>query len=285
MSGYLNALLRASGLAGAKRSAPQRLESEQLVGVPYQGQDLGETSLVPVRAEGRAVATPAREGLVAPPERHAEPERPREDSPSPASIESRPGVTQSKVIAPPHAAETQKASVTEPAAAVTSATKTAAVMPVQSTLQGIDAVRAAIRWVAADPGVGKARAVTDPVARAGVEGRIVEVPVATAPNPHAAQSRVDSVAPVAPRPRLPAPALAITPPEPELTRERPRRAAVPAATPDTNRVEVSIGAIHVKVDPPPSPTAVRAAAPPARGPAPSRLTSRSSIARRALRRL
>jgi hypothetical protein len=120
---------------------------------------------------------------------------------------------------------------------------------------GVDLVQAALRWIAADPGQAEAaRALPDPVRAA------------------APPAGVPPARPVASRSQ-PAARLVETP-----AARRTERAAPAAGAP----LDVTIGAIHLRVDPP-APQTVAQAAPPAPPAAPS--TPRSALSRRSLRRI
>jgi hypothetical protein len=135
-----------------------------------------------------------------------------------------------------------------------------------------DPVRAAMRWVAADP--QQAPAVPEPARQ---EERASSLPGAT----------------VVDVPRLPPAHVDLTALEPRslaMAADAQARPIAPLLDSPAHgeRVEISIGAIHLRVDAPAAQTTARAPAappPPARGPQAATASSRSALARRALRRI
>lgn len=157
-------------------------------------------------------------------------------------------------------------------------------------------VRAAMRWVAADPQqVHNASEVVTPPAPASPVGSKVDAGAFTG-----TQARRNSDADVLPRSATvtsaPMPARDIETPEPSPTQAVARRSARPvpatllpslAPVDHDDHVEVSIGAIHVRVDAPAVHTVARPTATPTVGPRPiaAAMTTRSTLSRRALRRI
>jgi hypothetical protein len=134
--------------------------------------------------------------------------------------------------------------------------------PQPNPKHGEDLVQAALRWVAADPAqADAARALPDPLLDPLSDPLRVAPPAAIPPTPPVAS--------------LPQPAARLV----ETPAARRTERVVPAAEAP---LEVTIGAIHLRVDPP-TPQTVAQAAPSATPAAPS--TPHSALSRRSLRRI
>lgn len=163
-----------------------------------------------------------------------------------------------------------------------------ATTPTDALPTGLDLMRAARRWVAADPGLPAPgvgfEAPVEP--RLVVQERIVAAPLETKRRPSETVQQLGLLPSEPAGQRSPeAPALRITPasfahaviePAPHKTQ--------PASPRPNDSVEVSIGTICVKVDAPSPPPPLPLSAP-AAGPAPERMAARPALARRSLRRI
>jgi hypothetical protein len=162
--------------------------------------------------------------------------------------------------------------------------------------RGHAVVRAALEWVAADPGgAALPRAVAQPNERS--TAALPQRDPHEVPSAHQDRSRiVVGEAPAGPIQAAPAAkasiASATARAEPGVA-AAPRNLASPvdrptAQAPRDERVEVTIGEIHILGDAPAQPAASRVASPPpaaAPRPAPEQAAARSGLARRALRRI
>ena len=287
---YLNALLRASGLAGAPRPAPHREDAGAVAELSFQTREVHEPTPVTARAEHRSAELPSRESHAPVPDRRADARSRSVDSPPGAIIEPEiPASTDVSIDASSDERTISRVLASAPAplsAPTTPRNPTKAPAPIEPAppvLQGMDAVRAAMRWVAAEPRIEVRHEVSD-VAEARITAKpLTPQHLPTRTDDTDTRQRIDKVAIPEERLRQARPALATaSASEPKLSRQPWRTAPV---TPEERAVEISIGSINVKVDPPPAQTAVRSPAPAARGPATSRIPTRSPLARRALRRV
>ena len=285
MNDYFGSLMRSSGLGiGAQSPAPALGPVE--AGVVEVEIERGPTEVASVPSPNASTAQPA--GARAPVSDRASPPVPLQASDAHALP-----TVQARLATPPQAdsgVAADEAADSPPAPVAPSAAE-----PPQSPL-GPTLVRAAMQWVAADPtqARGIAPFVPPPAssegaaikaqARAATPARPLREATAPADEPgRAAAPAQQPVALAEPGTRAPeqAPALAI----------RPAR-SVPMAPPEPlepwvrdERVEVSIGAIHLRVDAPAPQTIARPAPAPVVAPRAAALAPRSALSRRALRRI
>jgi hypothetical protein len=148
--------------------------------------------------------------------------------------------------------------------------------------QGIDIVRAAMRWISADPALTK-RVPAIPAHAMQPSRRIAPQTQQSKQNEMAPEARSDEAMQPSPRTHLLA-ALAVP-----VVGDSPsvplRHAQQSTTATKLDSVEVSIGAIHIKVDPPAVQAATQARSSAPRRPAASPIAPRPSLARRSLRRL
>ena len=161
------------------------------------------------------------------------------------------------------------------------------------------AIRAAMRWVAAEPGDDRAQRAA--VSMITPPTQQLSPPIAREPAHERASPALRDETPLAAPPGIPRPIRAAAPeavdahaPVPTAAPERLARPAVVRADPiaapilHDEPVEISIGAIHVRVDAAPAQTVARTPAPPAAAQPRShdgRPRERSGLGRRALRRI
>lgn len=275
MSGYFGALMRSSGMA-VGGGAPALAAPDGEIGAE-------RSSSIPTPASAPAASAPHR--VSAP--------IPRGD-PVPPLASTLPATANSATAAVSEApgrlaipVQTLPAAAADAGADPPSARPTTPGSPKPALGQTL--VRAAMQWVAADPqqGPGVAQVVTPPARSAPAVTE--DTPASTAPR----TPREAGAASAAPAP-ITTPADLATPAEP-ASREpvpqvaRPTRSAwpVPDAPSAGDAVaEISIGAIHVRVDAPAAQTVARPApVPPAGQPRTAAFAPRSALSRRALRRI
>lgn len=186
-------------------------------------------------------------------------------------------------------------------------------MPVAQPMLADDpvhpAVRAALQWVAADPARPGRVASDKPMVQAGAEALQQQARATTTTTSMPREPRRPSLQPrpwpaIEPRPqgsddavpgvlgRVATPAHPASSQEPDLALPRGSRAhgeadavRLPPAPAAQDRVEVSIGTIHVRVDAPPPPPAVVQPAPPRERPQTAPAAARSGFARSRLPRI
>jgi hypothetical protein len=150
-------------------------------------------------------------------------------------------------------------------------------------------VRAALRWVAAGPPPIAAVAPVDPAPVSAVREGTSRAAMASVPGGDGeVEAQPPTTAATSAVPNSSAPERHVTPPPAVRSARVVSARDLPAARLRRNEtVEVSIGAIHVRVDAPPPQTAARPAAPPAAAAqrAAGTAPQRSALARRALRRI
>lgn len=269
MTGYFDALLRSTGVSAV---APERAMTHAAPGVVELDQETRAETTSP-----RAAQTADRMKV---PATH---ERAREFEPSPVAPTAR--VEPITPVAPtPHATRVQRVSPPPPVEPTSARASTAAADEAPTDI-GPAMVRAAMRWVAAD---AAAQQIGAPVAETQTHHREVltdrEVDVTSGVQkvedalPFHRVSHTENPAPLA----SPAPT---TRPVNTTLAMIPAAPLSPAPVARNEIVEVSIGAIHVRVDAP----AVQTVGPQAPAPAPPRATAarpqRSALSRRALRRI
>ena len=277
MSDYFGALMRSSGIDVGGRppqgSAPpaataQTLEAiETQIDVAAPGAEAppmraapAESAPTPLRAAAAfaapGLAHPARASIAAGAAESAATEPVRDTD---TGLETPRSDDATMADAPTRAASTRQALTPESPAAL-----------------GQVLVRAALQWVAADP----QQPPSDPPAQRRQEAREPPIDPARAVAMPAASSFVHAET------RSPsADPLAATPPRPDrFVRPVTAVAAVPAPAERDERVEISIGAIHLRVDAPAAQTVARTPAPPpaAARPAPAPTAPRSALSRRTL---
>lgn len=310
MSDYFGALMRASGLAAARAKRPHDArealppaQDEAVVETRF----VGTTDAAPTAAATPAAAPDARTGIrsatAAPPTTTAQPQSSPQTSiqrvraaavasPSPMTAPAHASVP--AAVPPPLAAEGVQregradgsripvfADTGSPYAATP---ETDASAPANVST-GPSRVHAALQWIAADPhsvdpGHGPAqRAAHADSAQPPLPTGLAPADAPPAPHSLPAVRERDDAAPVrstAIEAWLREPAM------PSLASRRPREHDAAGG----ELVEVSIGAIHVRVDAPAAQTRLAPAAPAAAAPrAPNRPASRDAVARRLLRRI
>ncbi len=282
MSGYFDALMRASGpmAAGVERPA-------------FAADEAPESAMpLPLQIPPPRVEQPARAQV------SVRTEKRDEMAAALPRAESKPNAELSQDDAlPPHVALPDPMPVTNRPVVVAESpeqdiARQVPAQPQAEAPQAIELVRAALRWVASDPSViaDAARPTRAPDAA---------LPVRTEPTP--ALKPLDPQREILPAAR-PANTTSSPPAKPiavvDEVRARPRgaveglqaseprrRVGRPAPASEPDAVEVSIGAIHIKVDPPASLDTVTPPPPAPRHTVPRPITPRSSLARRSLRRL
>ncbi|WP_313915809.1 hypothetical protein [Tahibacter sp.] len=314
MSDYFGALMRASGLATAGSKRPHDAREAPPPGL--EEATAGTRAMEATHPAAAAAATPAvapdtqsgaRSATAAPPTTTAQPQPSPQTSPQ-ASIQrvrAAAVASPSPTTAPAHAAV--PAAVPPPLAAngvhrdsradgssvpvfADTGSPYAAIPETDtsaptSVSAGPSRVHAALQWIAADPhGIDPGHAPVQRAAHADSaqpptpNGPSPTDAAPTPPSPLAARER-DDAAPVrstAIEAWLREPAM------PSLASRRPREHDAAGG----ELVEVSIGAIHVRVDAPAAQTRLAPAAPAAAAPrAPNRPASRDAVARRLLRRI
>ncbi|PXX69518.1 hypothetical protein SAMN05660489_02918 [Pseudomonas sp. LAMO17WK12:I10] len=285
MSDYFGALLRSSGLAVGPAAPADPAP-------PASAADLFETDLqrsAPAPQPPAALTTQDQARPLNPAanlERHSEPE-----PDVPAARPAPPGIATPAAVGRPRDKARGKDAL--PAAAqppVAAASPTEHDTPLAQP-PGHDRVRAVMHWLAADPLL----APSEPPGTTGQE------PLATVDL--ADQSVIwEPLSRVASEPRASRPAQAPTHPvaqSVEALHDAPRDAAAvlvqtafaplssPPPSPRDERVDISIGAIHLRVEVPAAQTLARPLPPPAAAPHAGAAASapRSALARRALRRI
>jgi hypothetical protein len=277
MSGYFGALMRSSGMPVGDRppatsaAAPPGLE---------------------VNVEHVPAAIPMTPPPIAPAQKPSAPVASLDPPPAtvhpgrPTAVDHVGEAHEAPVAAPRRTRETNETSSDEPGRA-------APVVDQPKPDRGQALIKAAMRWVAADPPTlpRPAQTVTPLETRSamGDRARVDAIDQPVAPPEFAATIDTASTN-TTPEPALPKVIEARAPVEvgPVPIRRTPP-VPPPASTPPLVRdelVEVSIGAIHVRVDAPAAQTVARPAASPA--PVTRRATSakaRSALSRRALRRI
>lgn len=288
MNGYFDALMRSSGMNIDRRAAATTQDEGG-----RQVASQAEPTLVQVNAEGRSQAVESTTAGAAAPQQRAPVSRPSMDA-DPHLL--RVADTRDHQTAAPDVdvADTQTPGVND---VTTTSGMTRPVRPLEaSPVRGDELIRAAMRWVAADTHVS---AVAQPGALSLPTIDVGEIS-SDAPRNEPAIALVtprddedDAEAP-------PTNAIVATPTGPMVaTPERavptrrsmhvPDQARVPSITtapaPREDVVEVSIGAIHVRVDAPAAQTVVSPAATPFGPPVGHTPPARSALSRRALRRI
>jgi len=272
MSDYFGALMNFSGLAAAPRASVPTP-----AGAPH-ATDIMESDVVREVAVDRPTAAPRRAApLTAPLANLAS--AAEQASPTARLLPS-PAPT-------PAAAETARSlapdAISVPASPIAPAPVAATAPANMPAEHGRALVRAALSWVAADPeSADEAPALNSPTPprQAPREPSVRPEPARAVPDdidvaPAQARARTE--------PAPPARVIRFEPPEPARATARPATAEAPDEI-----VEISIGAIHVRVDAPAPTTAARTL--PAAAPSSPRSNSepvheRSALARRALRRI
>jgi len=275
MSDYFGALMRSSGLAiGGRATATAHVE-------PSVVEIAVERSPPALQSRNRQTASPQQQQAVAPipVARRVESFAPPEPLVAGTDAHEVQGGFTTPAQALPRA-EAQAAA--DPAVAAASAVEAPNAAPGQTL------VRAAMQWVAADPqqvalvvpprgrslaAVAEQTGViaTAQALREGNVGSTAQPPIAMAEHP---------AAPVDPTAREP-----IRPPELLIRSARPTLATPPTPVAPFARdevVEISIGAIHVRVDAPAAQTVAR---PPATTTRAAAMPPRSALSRRPLRRI
>jgi hypothetical protein len=273
MSGYFGALMRASGMPIAGRTPALAHVESPVVEI--------DVERGPAPMPARMVSTPST------------PQQPVTPIRVPAAVAP---LTPTQLAGDTHEAQTGPVRTEHAGSRATEDTEAA--VPAPRTVEpskpplGEALVRAAMQWVATDTQHLRGIAQAEPSSAQTPAARGDELSVAA--TPALREPRVDSQ----PHPQDEAPAPF---PVPELTAHEPvatpalaatrstRPApAMPVAPPDHDEViEVSIGAIHVRVDAPVAHTIARpAATPPAAARrTPTTTSQRSALSRRALRRI
>lgn len=257
MTGYFDALLRSAGAVPADAGARA---------MPASGGDLVEQEF-----EVEAGTAPEAVAASRPPE-------------APAQIET----------APQTLAETPPQVTAQPREVVRSAPAPSLIARPRLDDEVHPVVRAALQWVAADPGpaeravpeVAEVRLASDPPPR--------PLPAATQPT---RTLRPEQIRPLSrieresePRPERPSEIQPHRSPARELDLSLPHARLEAVAASESpppapqDRIEVSIGTIHVSVDAPPAPRAVVQPAPPLQRPQTTRAAPRSGFARSRLPR-
>jgi hypothetical protein len=278
MSDYFAALMRSAGSipvdAGARAGTP----------APHApGDDLREEHVEVVAAAppGPASVQPLAHDEAAIEEM---PERSHGGAPAAAGVAPLPSATSSPDVAVP---ESVRASPL-PALALPS---TVPLAPVEQHAAMNPVVRAALRWVAADPGNlagAPAPGVASPSANVDPRQPAQRTETrALAVERSGRRSPIDPAVPAlhraGPAPRQVAPQMDLSP-APRSPRMATREEVAREARGDAQRVEVSIGTIHVRVDAPEPRVVAQPAAPPPR-PAPAPPAERSGFSRCRLPRL
>jgi hypothetical protein len=316
MTDYFDALIRASGLAAERRPAAAGSETTAMEpGVTsVAATELNELDVEQVAAPVERVEPPAASAepspaLPAPAAPVSGRDQTRNEPVVSTARDAVPPVTDDDVAREPQTSSTPSAAPTDagPAPPPRGAAAPLDHAAIASSRERI--VRAALDWVAADP----MRLAIPPPAAPGSPAPSPPQARERAPRPARPQAREDSVRPdsgaseIRPQARLavgqvePAPpftpgeppSLAVTPraqrgipiePASAIERPAPRAIADHGPRQQNEVVEVSIGAIHVRVDAPAPPPA--APAPPApRTPLPASRPGLDGLRRRALRRI
>ncbi len=284
MNGYFGALMRSGGLLVAARSAPFTAVETGLVEVQVE-RSQPETSNVAVapaatlRAAGAIDALAHAGSPTAPPATLL-------DGPAALGL---PGLQERLDTPPP----TGPIAVADPPAEPPRSPPATSTVERQGPPLGRALVRAALQWVADGPlqapGVAPAALPPSPAleavvlrGRADTREQALRAAEVEADEPEPVATPEPRAAPVQPGAREPAQA-----PSPVVGAARPGTTAPPEPRMPAVRdeiVEVSIGAIHVRVDAPAMHTADWPAPPPAM-PRAAALAPRSALSRRALRRI
>jgi len=289
MSDYFGALMRSSGLT-AGGSAPAAVAPPTTASRPVEIDiERSGPALQPRPAPASQYEAPLTTIAAA----SVEPRSGHEPAP-PAARPADPGEQAAAAVDSPHDQTGQKAEVFSGAQPLVPPFSPADPSTPAAQPLGHALVRAAMQWVAADPQQAipepQDGARREPPAALGEPG----MPVTTTPTPiadaepqtlpaRARHSVASSIEAVEDAPRRTT--LATLPTLPTLP-ATPAPVA-PTSLPRDELVEISIGAIHVRVDAPAAQTVARTLAPPAAAPrstAPT-TTPRSALARRALRRI
>jgi hypothetical protein len=282
MSGYFDALMRASGRMAAIAERPGFAAEEHTENAMLQ----------PTQLPPSPVEPPARAHVPARAEKRGEMAAPLSRAESKSSAES----SQDDGL-PLHVSLSDPVPVSRQPGAVAESPEQGIARQNSPTSQadapkGIELVRAALRWVASDPSLiadaAQPRRPPDAASPVRIEPTHALQPLDPQREMPPAERPAKTVPPPAPKPITVDETRArsrgnIEVPQASEPRRRIAR-SVPASEADA--VEVSIGTIHIKVDPPASSQATSTSPPPApRHTAPRHITPRSSLARRLLRRL
>lgn len=286
MNGYFGALMRSSGLSiGAPAPALGHVEAG---GIEVEV-ERSPTAMAPASVPAASTPSPASApvSVAQPLPALAAPATPVHERAAPELP-----LVQARLATPPQADPGAAADASvDPS--LSPATPLAAEPTTPPMTQAL--VRAAMQWVAADPLQTRSVAQVEPppapsVVAVTAQARTVtptRQPLREAALEHDEQEPAAALAhPVTPaetgkREPMPVPSLAIRP-----TRSVPMTPPEPLTPPAHDEVvEVSIGAIHVRVDAPAAQTIARPAPAPPAAPRAAALAPRSTLSRRALRRI
>jgi hypothetical protein len=280
MSDYFAALMRASNLFAS--SAAPSLEAPLEFGVEVPAPPLPAAPAPhPVRLETRAAVAASEQSMPAAPVAQPAPARPRRDDGRPATSVRQGNIPQWQQ------AETEAPRSEQQGPLPGAPQQNSQPRPPQAD----ELLRATMRWVASDPQLAAPRQQrpVPPAAQPEIldssDARLATVqPRAIAPvaQPHLQDAPDAARVPVqaaVPEPMTVAPQIAA----PATLRAEPEAQVAAAEEP----LEISIGAIHLRVEAPAPRTLARPAAPPApvQQPAAPASPTRSGLSRRALRRL